>query len=77
MSADNTSLGEFNLDGLPPAPHGVPKIEVAFDIDANGILDVTAKNTATEKTLANFGDKLSSESRSRINAAWARRAKPS
>ena len=43
MAADNASLGEFNLDGLPPAPRGMPKIEVTFDIDANGILNVTAK----------------------------------
>jgi len=50
MSADNTSLGEFNLDGLPPAPRGVPKIEVTFDIDSSGILNVTAKDTATGKT---------------------------
>jgi molecular chaperone DnaK len=49
FSADNTSLGEFNLDGLVPAPRGVPKIEVAFDIDANGILDVSAKDMATGK----------------------------
>jgi molecular chaperone DnaK len=47
MSRDNTSLGEFNLDGLAPAPRGVPKIEVTFDIDASGILDVTAKDVAT------------------------------
>jgi molecular chaperone DnaK len=50
MAADNTSLGEFNLEGLPPAPRGVPKIEVTFDIDANGILNVTAKDTATGKS---------------------------
>lgn len=50
MSADNVSLGEFNLDGLPPAPRGVPKIEVTFDIDASGILNVAAKDTATGKT---------------------------
>jgi molecular chaperone DnaK len=49
MSADNTSLGEFNLGGLPPAPRGVPKIEVAFDIDASGILEVSARDTATGK----------------------------
>lgn len=47
MAADNTSLGEFMLAGLPPAPRGVPKIEVTFDIDANGILEVAAKDTAT------------------------------
>lgn len=50
MSRDNVSLGEFNLDGIAPAPRGVPKIEVSFDIDANGILNVTAKDTATQKS---------------------------
>jgi molecular chaperone DnaK len=50
MAADNTSLGEFALTGLPPAPRGVPKIQVAFDIDASGILDVTAQDTATGKS---------------------------
>ena len=50
MAADNVSLGEFNLDGIPPAPRGVPKIEVSFDIDANGILSVTARDTATGKS---------------------------
>lgn len=49
MSADNTSLGEFTLDGIPPAPRGVPKIEITFDIDASGILNVTAKDQATGK----------------------------
>jgi molecular chaperone DnaK len=50
MASDNTSLGQFNLDGLPPAPRGVPKIDVTFDIDADGILDVNAKDTATGKS---------------------------
>lgn len=50
MAADNTSLGEFNLSGLPPAPRGVPKVEVTFDIDASGILNVAAKDTATGKS---------------------------
>lgn len=50
MVADNTSLGQFNLDGLPPAPRGVPKIEVAFDIDADGILNVSAKDQASGKS---------------------------
>ncbi len=50
MSADNTSLGEFNLDGLAPAPRGVPKIEVTFDIDADGIMNVSAKDTATGRS---------------------------
>jgi molecular chaperone DnaK len=49
MAADNTSLGMFNLVGIPPAPRGVPQIEVTFDIDANGILNVTAKDLATQK----------------------------
>ncbi|NJN54372.1 MAG: molecular chaperone DnaK [Anaerolineae bacterium] len=47
MSADNKTLGMFRLDGLPPAPRGLPKVEVTFDIDANGILHVTAKDQAT------------------------------
>lgn len=49
MAADNRSLGRFHLDGIPPAPRGVPQIEVIFDIDANGILGVTAKDKATGK----------------------------
>jgi molecular chaperone DnaK len=47
MAADNKTLGKFILDGIPPAPRGVPQIEVTFDIDANGILDVKAKDRAT------------------------------
>ena len=47
MSADNVSLGMFNLVGIPPAPRGVPQVEVTFDIDANGILNVSAKDMAT------------------------------
>ncbi len=50
MARDNRKLGEFNLDGLPPAPRGVPQIEVTFDIDANGILNVSAKDKATNKS---------------------------
>ncbi|MEY3067515.1 MAG: hypothetical protein RLZZ532_4307 [Cyanobacteriota bacterium] len=49
MSNDNKSLGTFRLDGIPPAPRGVPQIEVIFDIDANGILNVTAKDKGTGK----------------------------
>jgi molecular chaperone DnaK len=49
MVADNKSLGKFILDGIPPAPRGVPKIEVTFDLDANGILNVTAKDQATSR----------------------------
>jgi molecular chaperone DnaK len=49
MARDNRTLGRFHLAGLPPAPRGLPQIEVAFDIDANGIVNVTAKDTATGK----------------------------
>jgi len=49
MAADNMSLGRFRLEGIPPAPRGVPQIEVTFDIDANGILNVTARDRATGK----------------------------
>jgi len=49
MAADNVSLGSFNLTDLPPAPRGVPQIEVKFDIDANGIINVTAKDMGTQK----------------------------
>jgi molecular chaperone DnaK len=50
MSADNKTLGTFTLDGIPPAPRGVPQVEVTFDMDASGILTVTAKDKATGKT---------------------------
>jgi len=49
MAKDNTSLGQFNLVGIPPAPRGIPQIEVTFDIDANGILNVSAKDLGTGK----------------------------
>jgi molecular chaperone DnaK len=49
MAGDNMSLGRFRLDGIPPAPRGIPQVEVTFDIDANGILHVTAKDKATGK----------------------------
>jgi molecular chaperone DnaK len=49
MARDNRSLGQFKLDGIPPAPRGLPQIEVTFDIDANGILKVSAKDRATSK----------------------------
>ncbi len=49
MAADNRTLGRFHLDGIPPAPRGIPQVEVTFDIDANGILHVAAKDKATGK----------------------------
>ncbi len=64
MAADNTSLGRFVLDGIPPAPRGMPQIEVTFDIDANGIINVSAKDKGTGKeqkiTIAS-SNKLSKE----------------
>jgi molecular chaperone DnaK len=50
MASDNKSLGRFILDGVPPAPRGMPQVEVSFDVDANGILNVTAKDKASGKT---------------------------
>jgi molecular chaperone DnaK len=50
MAGDNRTLGRFILDGIPPAPRGVPQVEVTFDIDANGILNVSAKDKATGKS---------------------------
>jgi molecular chaperone DnaK len=50
MASDNKSLGKFSLDGIPPAPRGIPQIEVTFDIDANGIIKVTAQDKATGRT---------------------------
>src|SRR2546428_11030557 len=49
MATDNRSIGKFQLTGVPPAPRGVPQVEVTFDIDANGILHVSAKDKATGK----------------------------
>jgi molecular chaperone DnaK len=69
MAADNTSLGQFNLDGLAPAPRGVPKIDVTFDIDASGILNVTAKDVATGKSQSiniTASTRLSSDEKERM-----------
>lgn len=49
MAADNKSLGRFNLDGIPPAPRGLPQVEVTFDVDSNGILTVKAKDKTSGK----------------------------
>jgi heat shock protein 1/8 len=65
MTKDNHILGKFNLDGIPPAPRGVPQIEVTFDIDANGILNVSALDKASGKqnkiTITNDKGRLSKE----------------
>merc|ERR1712070_856571 len=65
MTKDNNKLGEFHLDGIPPAPRGVPQIEVTFDLDANGILNVGAKDKTTGKesqiTITNDKGRLSQE----------------
>lgn len=65
MTKDNNLLGTFNLTGIPPAPRGVPKIEVTFDLDANGILNVSAKDMSTGKseriTITNDKGRLSKE----------------
>jgi len=65
MTKDNHSLGKFDLTGLPPAPRGVPQIEVTFDIDANGILSVSATDKSTSKsnkiTITNDKGRLSKE----------------
>ncbi|RZF36346.1 hypothetical protein LSTR_LSTR008827 [Laodelphax striatellus] len=65
MTKDNNLLGTFNLTGIPPAPRGVPKIEVTFDLDANGILNVSAKDSSTGKsekiTIQNDKGRLSKE----------------
>ena len=63
MTSDNHLLGKFNLDGIAPAPRGVPQIEVSFDLDANGILTVTALDKGTGKasniTISNEKGRLS------------------
>merc|ERR1712188_23432 len=59
LTKDNHKLGEFHLDGIPPAPRGVPQIEVTFDLDANGVMNVSAKDKAggSENTITITNDK--------------------
>jgi molecular chaperone DnaK len=69
MASDNVSLGVFNLEGIPPAPRGVPQIEVTFDMDSNGILNVTAKDLGTGKEAKiriTASTKLSKEEKERL-----------
>uniref|UniRef100_A0A8D8WWM0 Heat shock protein 68 n=1 Tax=Cacopsylla melanoneura TaxID=428564 RepID=A0A8D8WWM0_9HEMI len=72
MTKDNNLLGTFNLTGIPPAPRGVPKIEVTFDLDANGILNVSAKDSSTGKaeriTIQNDKGRLSKDDIDRMLA---------
>ena len=77
MAKDNKSLGVFNLDGIPPAPRGVPQVEVIFDIDANGILHVTAKDKGTgkeQKIRIEAGSGLSKEEVEKMKAEAAANA---
>jgi len=69
MAKDNISLGSFNLDGIPPAPRGVPQIEVTFDINADGVLKVAAKDLGTGKEMSitiSASTKLSQEEKDRM-----------
>ncbi len=77
MAADNRLLGQFNLEGIPPAPRGVPQIEVKFDIDANGILNVSAKDLGTgkEQTVSIEQSSGLSEERDREDAQGRRSAR--
>lgn len=65
MTKDNHKLGQFNLDGIPPSPRGVPQIEVTFDLDENGIMNVNATDKQTTKqskiTITNNKGRLSKE----------------
>lgn len=77
MAADNTMLGQFDLVGIPPAPRGVPQIEVAFDIDANGIVNVSASDKGTGKkqaiTIRSSGGLSDAEVERMVNEAEAMR----
>lgn len=77
MAGDNVSLGEFYLDGLSPAPWGIPKINVCFDIDSNGILSVSAKDSASGKSQSisiTGSTRLSEENKKRMVDEAARNA---
>ena len=70
MTRDNNLLGQFNLDGIPPAKRGVPQIEVSFELDENGIMNVTAEDKGTAKrnniTITNNKGRLSKEEIERL-----------
>ena len=65
MARDNRTLGKFHLTGLPPAPRGVPQIEVTFDIDANGIVNVSAKDMATQRNRRSPSPRRAASARTR------------
>lgn len=73
MAADNKMLGQFDLSGIPPAPRGVPQIDVTFDIDANGIVHVSAKDKATNRdqsiTIQSSGGLTEAEIQDMVNKA--------
>merc|ERR1712216_1014223 len=75
MTKDNNLLGKFHLDGIPPAPRGVPQIEVTFDIDANGILNVSAQDKSTGKSNQITITNEKGFCRKQKSTAWCRRRK--
>ena len=76
MAADNKMLGQFDLVGLPPAPRGMPQVEVTFDIDANGIVNVSAKDKATGKEQQIRIQASGGSGRCRYREAWSRKPPP-
>merc|ERR1719231_513509 len=73
MTKDNHLLGKFQLDGIPPMPRGVPQIEVTYDIDANGILNVSAVEKSTGKEQKSPSPTTRAASRRTRSSAWSRR----
>lgn len=67
MATDNKMLGQFELEGIPPAPRGLPQIEVTFDIDANGIVHVSAKDKVCDTRLGIFGPHHSGDTACEVN----------
>ena len=70
MARDNRTLGRFHLVGLPPAPRGVPQIEVSFDIDANGIVNVAAKDLATGQGAEDHHQRIRAACRRTRSIGW-------
>jgi molecular chaperone DnaK len=76
MAADNKMLGQFNLEDIPPAPRGMPQIEVTFDIDANGIVNVSAPRTRARTRSRRSRSRPRAGCRTRISRKWSRTPKP-